>query len=92
MLRFVPSFASVSQGRSHYRSLQALTKFARCVDWSHRKERKQAMKLISEWEAIEVDHALELLSASFAGINPLRRYAVKRLEEAKVRNLFSVEP
>lgn len=42
------------------------------------------MKLISEWEAIEVDQALELLSASFAGINPLRRYAVKRLEEAKV--------
>jgi phosphatidylinositol 3-kinase len=67
----------------------ALTKFARCVDWSHRKERKQAMKLISEWEAIEVDHALELLSASFAGINPLRRYAVKRLEEAKDEELLS---
>lgn len=49
------------------------------------------MKLISEWEAIEVDHALELLSASFAGINSLRRYAVKRLEEAKVPHIASEE-
>jgi ERCC4-related helicase len=40
-------------------------------------------------QAIEVDHALELLSASFAGINPLRRYAVKRLEEAKDEELLS---
>jgi len=40
-------------------------------------------------KAIEVDQALELLSASFAGINPLRRYAVKRLEEAKVLSLLS---
>ena len=36
-----------------------------------------------------MDHALELLSASFAGINPLRRYAVKRLEEAKDEELLS---
>jgi hypothetical protein len=36
-----------------------------------------------------VDHALELLSASFAGINPLRRYAVKRLEDAKDEELLS---
>ncbi|KAL6055832.1 Phosphatidylinositol (PI) 3-kinase [Balamuthia mandrillaris] len=68
---------------------QALTKFMKCVDWEHKKDRKQTTKLIEEWEGIEVDDALELLSAAFKGINPVRRFAIRRLEKADDQELLS---
>lgn len=39
----------------------------KCVDWSYRKDKKQAMKLIAEWASVEVADALELLSSAFRG-------------------------
>lgn len=44
---------------------KCFTKFGRSVDWSDIKEAKQAVKLIAEWETIDVADALELLSPEF---------------------------
>jgi phosphatidylinositol 3-kinase len=61
---------------------QALTKFARCVDWNNRKDVQMATELMHQWDEIEVADALELLSASFRGIDPVRRYAISCLGKA----------
>ncbi|CAO2187730.1 unnamed protein product [Urochloa humidicola] len=58
-----------------------LTKFVRSVDWSDIKEAKQAVKLIAEWETIDVADALELLSPEFER-DEVRAYAVSILERA----------
>eukprot|EP00005_Dracoamoeba_jomungandri_P012443 CAMPEP_0174272932 /NCGR_PEP_ID=MMETSP0439-20130205/52808_1 /TAXON_ID=0 /ORGANISM="Stereomyxa ramosa, Strain Chinc5" /LENGTH=922 /DNA_ID=CAMNT_0015363763 /DNA_START=16 /DNA_END=2782 /DNA_ORIENTATION=+ len=68
---------------------RALTKFCKCVDWTYHKDRKQAIKLLEEWAEIDVDDALELLSASFSGIKPVRRYAICKLQQAEDEELLS---
>ncbi|XP_072150832.1 phosphatidylinositol 3-kinase, root isoform-like [Setaria viridis] len=60
---------------------KCFTKFGRSVDWSDIKEAKQAVKLIAEWETIDVADALELLSPEFER-EEIRAYAVRILERA----------
>ncbi|KAJ1647047.1 Phosphatidylinositol (PI) 3-kinase [Coemansia asiatica] len=60
---------------------RALTKFVRCVDWNDPIEAKQATALLSEWDEISVDDALELLGTDFTA-QSVRSYAVTRLRKA----------
>jgi len=60
---------------------KALTKFLKCVNWDSETEAKQAIELLSSWEPMDIEDALELLSPQFQ--HPVvRRYAVSRLQEA----------
>lgn len=62
-------------------SLQALTKFLKCVNWDLPQEAKQALELLGKWRPMDVEDSLELLSSQFT--NPtVRRYAVARLQQA----------
>ncbi|KAJ2877880.1 Phosphatidylinositol (PI) 3-kinase, partial [Coemansia aciculifera] len=61
---------------------QALTKFVKCVDWNDPIEAKQATGMLTEWDEISVDDALELLSANFTN-HSVRGYAVAQLRKAK---------
>ncbi|KAJ1806698.1 Phosphatidylinositol (PI) 3-kinase, partial [Coemansia sp. RSA 2599] len=61
---------------------RALTKFVRCVDWNDPIEAKQATALLSEWDEISIDDALELLGTDFT-TQSVRSYAVSRLRKAK---------
>ncbi|KAJ2225922.1 Phosphatidylinositol (PI) 3-kinase [Coemansia sp. RSA 485] len=60
---------------------RALTKFVRCVDWKDPIEGKQATALLTEWDEISVDDALELLGTDFTA-QSVRSYAVSRLRKA----------
>ena len=64
------------------RDKRALTKFVKSVEWDDGFEARQAKELISKWVAIDVEDALELLSASFAERPMLRDYAVNQLRRA----------
>lgn len=60
---------------------KALVKFLKCVNWDSQFEVKQASELLKEWEPMDVDDALELLSIEFK--HPIvRKYAVGRLQTA----------
>ena len=62
-------------------SLQALTKFLKCVNWDLPQEAKQALEMLGKWRPMDVEDSLELLSSQFS--NPtVRRYAVTRLQQA----------
>lgn len=62
-------------------SVQALTKFLKCVNWDLPQEAKQALELLGKWKPMDVEDSLELLSSHFT--NPtVRRYAVARLQQA----------
>lgn len=60
---------------------KALTKFLKCVNWEVKNEAKQALALLSSWQPMDIEDALELLSPQFQ-FPPVRRYAVSRLKEA----------
>ena len=60
---------------------QALTKFLKCVNWNQPQETKQALELLSNWNPMDVEDALELLSPSFTHPS-VRKYAVSRLRQA----------
>jgi len=60
--------------------LQALIKFLKSVDWNHAQEQEEAFQLLEEWEPMDVDDALELLTSQFAHLPRIRQYAVRRLE------------
>ncbi|KAK9455873.1 kinase-like domain-containing protein [Dipodascopsis uninucleata] len=63
------------------RDKRALTKFVKSISWEDPREAKQATELLSKWNEIDVDDALELLGPSFK--NPaVRSYAVDRLRKA----------
>ena len=63
------------------RTVQALTKFLKSVNWKVAQEAKQALDLLNKWSPMDVDDALELLSPAF--VNPaVRKYAVTRLQQA----------
>lgn len=60
---------------------KALTKFLKTINWQLTNEANQAIELLSNWEPIDIEDALELLSPQFQ--HPaVRRYAVTRLSEA----------
>jgi len=69
------------------REKKALVKFLYCVDWRYAHDVDQAISLLKQWEPIDVDDALLLLSNDFthdagtknALIHHVRRYAVETL-------------
>lgn len=60
---------------------KALLKFLRCIDWNDPQESQQAIELMKEWQPIDVDDALGLLSSTFKSTE-VRSYAVSRMEAA----------
>ncbi|KAJ8304892.1 hypothetical protein KUTeg_018475 [Tegillarca granosa] len=60
---------------------KALTKFLKCVNWSVPQEAKQAVELLSKWNPMDVEDAIELLSPAFTHPS-VRKYAVSRLRQA----------
>ena len=70
---------------------QALTKFLKCVNWNQPQETKQALELLSNWNPMDVEDALELLSPTFSHPS-VRKYAVSRLRQAddEVINIFAL--
>ncbi|CAD7928260.1 unnamed protein product [Amoebophrya sp. A120] len=67
---------------------EALVKFLLVVDWLDAAEKKHALELMSQWQAIDTDDALALLSKDFRGVAEVRRYAVDRLENASQEELL----
>lgn len=66
---------------------KALAKFLKCVNWKIPAEVKQASDLIKQWQPMDVEDALELLSPQFT--HPIvRRYAVSRLQQAPDEDLL----
>lgn len=66
---------------------KALTKFLKCVNWNLAGEARQALELLSCWQAMDVEDALELFSSQFT--HPaVRRYAVTRLQQAPDEDLL----
>ena len=53
-------------------------------------EAKQSCELLTMWEPIDIDAALELLSASFT-YPAVRRYAVSRLKQVRIKALKGVQ-
>ncbi|CAM1330612.1 PIK3C3 (predicted), partial [Pycnogonum litorale] len=66
---------------------KALAKFLKCVNWNLPVEAKQAIELISKWQPMDVEDALELLSKHFTN-QAVRRYAVSRLGQAPDEDLL----
>jgi phosphatidylinositol 3-kinase len=69
------------------RDKKALTKFLKCVDWTSEQEVAQAVDLMSKWQPIDVEDALELLSSQFTH-DSVRQYAVSRLAQASDEDLL----
>ncbi|RWS23618.1 phosphatidylinositol 3-kinase catalytic subunit type 3-like isoform X1, partial [Leptotrombidium deliense] len=66
---------------------KALTKFLKCVNWNAPTEANQAIELLSNWQPMDVEDALELLSPQFQ--HPaVRKYAVSRLKQAPDEDLL----
>eukprot|EP00761_Pharyngomonas_kirbyi_P010894 gb/GECH01010917.1/.p1 GENE.gb/GECH01010917.1/~~gb/GECH01010917.1/.p1 ORF type:complete len:900 (+),score=181.57 gb/GECH01010917.1/:1-2700(+) len=68
---------------------KALTKFLKCVDWNDPSETKEALKLLEQWEEIDVDDALELLSSYFSNAKEVRSYAVQILRKCQDEELLA---
>lgn len=66
---------------------KALTKFVRCIEWTQPWQADEALMLMEEWEHIELEDALELLTLSFARYSGVRAFAVSRLESASDEEL-----
>ncbi|KAH3763765.1 phosphatidylinositol 3-kinase [Pelomyxa schiedti] len=60
---------------------KALTKFLLSVDWSSDEEVKHAVSLIEEWEPVEIDDAITLLSNKYPH-EKVKQYAVTILSKA----------
>eukprot|EP00003_Mantamonas_plastica_P029479 TRINITY_DN698_c1_g1_i1.p1 TRINITY_DN698_c1_g1~~TRINITY_DN698_c1_g1_i1.p1 ORF type:complete len:705 (+),score=236.36 TRINITY_DN698_c1_g1_i1:789-2903(+) len=69
------------------REKKVLTKFLKCVDWNDKYESTEAISLLDEWAPIDVDDALELLSAQFK-TQAVRNYAVRILGKAEDEELL----
>jgi phosphatidylinositol 3-kinase len=61
---------------------KALTKFVRSIEWTHQWQAEEALMLMTQWEPIDIEDALELLSQNFARFPGVRAFAVNRLESA----------
>ncbi|KAJ9444593.1 Phosphatidylinositol 3-kinase [Diplonema papillatum] len=66
------------------------TRFMRCVDWADAQELKEAVKMVPGWSGLTLENCLELLSAPFKGVNPVRQHAVKRLREETTETLMTI--
>lgn len=66
---------------------KALTKFLKCLNWELSAEVKQALELLSSWQPMDIQDALELLSPQFTHAQ-VRRYAVSRLQQAPDEDLL----
>ncbi|XP_071110359.1 phosphatidylinositol 3-kinase catalytic subunit type 3-like [Haliotis cracherodii] len=66
---------------------QALTKFLKCVNWSTAQEARQALDLLSKWQPMDAEDALELLTPAFSHPT-VRKYAVTRLRQADDEDLL----
>lgn len=73
--------AIIATAATHPLSLQALTKFLKCVVWTDPTEVRQAIDLLPLWVDIDVDDALELLGKEFSN-RSVRSYAVNQLRKA----------
>lgn len=71
---------------------KALTKFLKCLNWEISGEVKQAIALLPDWQPMDIEDALELLSPQFQHPD-VRRYAVSRLQQApdEVRKIILYE-
>lgn len=61
---------------------KALTKFVRCIEWTQPWQADEALMLMNQWEPIDLEDALELLSSNFARFPGVRAFAVSKLEAA----------
>lgn len=66
---------------------KALTKFLKCINWQTGPEVRQALNLLTQWEAMDVEDALELLSPTFTHPE-VRKYAITRLQKAPDEDLL----
>ncbi|XP_054160605.1 phosphatidylinositol 3-kinase catalytic subunit type 3-like [Oppia nitens] len=66
---------------------KALTKFLKSVNWHLNTEAHQAIELLENWQPIDIEDALELLSPHFQ-YPAVRRYAVTRLHQAPDEELL----
>lgn len=65
---------------------KALIKFFKCVNWTQSGEVRQALLMLGQWAAMDVEDALELLTPNFT--HPVvRRYAISRLAVAPEEDL-----
>uniref|UniRef100_A0A915JDD3 Phosphatidylinositol 3-kinase catalytic subunit type 3 n=1 Tax=Romanomermis culicivorax TaxID=13658 RepID=A0A915JDD3_ROMCU len=69
----------------------AALRFVYCVNWDLPNEVQQAVRLLEDWSPVDVDAALELLSAKFTH-KAVRRYAVTRLNQADDEDLLLYLP
>lgn len=80
----IPLLSHQRQESSHYilcSYLQSLTKFLKCVSWNDNLEVQQATALLSAWNTIGIDDALELLGSGFRN-RQVRKYAITQLGRA----------
>jgi hypothetical protein len=63
--------------------VQALTKFLKCVEWTKPDwTNDEALQLMRQWDPIDLEDSLELLSFRFRQVPEIRSYAVERLKAA----------
>ncbi|XP_065324991.1 phosphatidylinositol 3-kinase catalytic subunit type 3-like isoform X2 [Gordionus sp. m RMFG-2023] len=67
---------------------KALSKLLQSVKWNNPYESKQALQLMNEWQPVDVENALELLTPRFR-MKAVRKYAVSRLAKSKDEDLSS---
>lgn len=61
---------------------KALSKFLNSVIWTDQNEVKQAVELLYRWVDVDVEDALELLSAGFP-FKEVRKFAVEKIRKAE---------
>lgn len=66
---------------------KALTKFLKCLNWQAQAEVKIALELLSSWQPMDTQDALELLTPQFQHPQ-VRSYAVARLSQATDEDLL----
>lgn len=66
---------------------KALTKFLKCLNWQAQAEVKIALELLTSWQPMDTQDALELLTPQFQHPQ-VRSYAVARLSQATDEDLL----
>eukprot|EP00741_Cyanophora_paradoxa_P022587 tig00000248_g21812.t1 len=68
------------------REKKAIARFLRSVDFADVEEARQAVEVMREWEGVEVEEALELLSGWFRH-EAVREFALERLKRADAKDI-----
>jgi phosphatidylinositol 3-kinase len=72
------------------RNKKALTKFLKCVEWTKPDwTNDEALQLMRQWDPIDLEDSLELLSFRFRQVPEIRSYAVERLKAASDEELLT---